>query len=521
MTQENNDLLQKLRMHTDFGHSAQDEAFIRQVSLICSRPHAPVTQAAGKAKTTLPFADAMSLYRFANNDHISLQQLRTIRAKTTLDGVAHGSELLLIHDITLLDFSSHNSKRDRRHIGDHRGKGYEYKVCLAMDLEKESVLGVIHDTLLSADGPDDQDRMDYDYEPLFRDFDDQEKRRLRENHRHQMAVHIHGTAELLSPYRTIDVGDREFDDVFIINSSKKMNRDFVIRSMANRNVQISDSYDWVPGDAKTNHQSGLPLRPGYNCVNFTRLVQDVPLTPYKELPLDGRERLTDEKHAKRFVKLSIGAFSFHMYRNVKRNKKYHRPPCPLDVNCVVIRECDPPPGVKPLLWVLITSLPIDTPEQIERIGRIYELRWRIEVFFRLLKSGYGINKSRLNNATKIARYAVILTIAATCAMQLKSSIGLSQSGFLSDKEYEEIKKALLSPMDKTIDVKIRIYAFIAKTGGWLARRRDPIGPTVIMRGLLQFMTMIDAYCHFQSLLEELKERPDVMKEIFGFSIDDL
>ena len=172
------------------------------------------------------------------------------------------------------------------------------------------------------------------------------------------------------------------------------------------------------------------------------------------------------------------------------------------------------------MWVLITSLPIDTPEQIARIARIYELRWRIEVFFRLLKSGYGIEKTRLDNAEKIARYLVILTIAATFATNLKKNIGLSQGGYLSDQEYKKIKKALLSPVDQDIDLKLRMYAYIAKTGGWLGRRRDPIGPTIIMRGLLQFLTTLDAFCHDQALLQELRENPNLIREIFGFSIEE-
>lgn len=210
----------------------------------------------------------------------------------------------------------------------------------------------------------------------------------------------------------------------------------------------------------------------------------------------------------------------HLYRDVKRNDKYFRPPRPINVNCVVIRECEPPQGEDPIVWVLITSLPIETPEQIARIGRIYELRWRIEVFFRLLKSGYGIEKTRMDNAEKIARFLVILTIASIFTINLKENIGLSQGGYLSDQEYKKVKQALVSPMDQDIDLKLRMYAFIAKTGGWLTRRRDPIGPTVIMRGLLQFLTMLDGYCQYQPLLEELRANPDLMRELFGFAIEE-
>lgn len=42
---------------------------------------------------------------------------------------------------------------------------------------------------------------------------------------------------------------------------------------------------------------------------------------------------------------------------------------------------------EPVVWLLLTSLPVDTPEAVMRVLRFYALRWRIERFHYTLKSG--------------------------------------------------------------------------------------------------------------------------------------
>jgi len=499
-------LLSRLEKHTDLGHAKRNQAFLRQVALMCSAPGAAVTQAAGKAAQRLPLADAMSLYRFADNEKISIAQLRDIRARTVLEPLPVGADVLVLHDMSPLDFSRHNSKTDRRPIGDHNGMGYEYVLCLAVDPKTATTLGVVHDTVINADGPDDRDTMDYDYEPLFAHFSEAEKKRLRDNHRHQMAVHINGTSELLARWHVIDVADREFDDIFILDRCQRHNRDFVIRSCANRNVQMPH-YDWLPPDALARKQAGHALKEGYVCANLKRAIEHLPLRPYKRLPLDARNRVVEPSRAKRFANLSIGAFRVRLYRPAKRNKRYVRTPRPVDVNVVVIRELDAPPGTTPLRWILFTSLPLDTYDQQASVGRIYELRWRVETFFRLLKSGWRILQSRLTDAAKIARYLVVLTLAAMTVLQLKQAVGLGPQGDLAPDDYERVKTAMLEPDNSAIDLNLRLFALIAKLGGWLGRRRDPIGPTILMRGLLDLLTILHATARHGPLIQQALQTP--------------
>ncbi|MBU4173832.1 MAG: IS4 family transposase [Actinobacteria bacterium] len=453
------------------------------------------------------------MYRFVGNGDVPISRLREARAKVVLDRVPRDSEFLIVHDVTLLDYSKHYSKDDRRVIGDTHGKGYEYVSCLAVDPESATLLGVVHDTVVSEDGPDDQDSMEYDYEPMFEEFTPEEKRRLRDNHRHQMAVHVNGLSETLSGYHMVHVGDREFDDILVMENCLQSRSDFVVRTVGNRNVQVP-RYDWVPPDAITTKRPGHRPPEGYVCVNLPLLLEHVPLESYKTLSLNSRGRVTDERSAERHASLSIGSFKARLHRDVLRNRKRFSTCAPVDVSVVVIRETNPPQDEDPLQWILFTSLPVDTPEQMAKVGRAYELRWSIEQFFRLLKSGFGIEKARYDNAEKIAKLLVLLTLAAMLILNLKRDIGLPSKGALTDEEYQRIKTAMLEPESEDIDLDTRLFAFIAKYDGWIGRRGDPIGPTVLMRGLLQVLAILDAYERFGPLIKEAVENPNILKRLF-------
>lgn len=83
----------------------------------------------------------------------------------------------------------------------------------------------------------------------------------------------------------------------------------------------------------------------------------------------------------------------------------------VQVNLVLCQEPCPPDGAQPIVWLLVTQLPIDSLEQIRRIIDIYCVRWQIEIFFRTLKSGCRIESRYFEKLPRsmnaIALYSVI------------------------------------------------------------------------------------------------------------------
>jgi len=509
MTLSREELLAQAKQHINLGHEKRNQCFLRQLELSMDSPGTSLPQAAGHKDH--PWSDLVSLYRFAENVQIPIEALRQARAQIVLNSIPENSPVLIVHDVSLLDFSRQNAKTDRRPIGDHQGKGYEYICCAAVNPASGQLLGVLHDTVVNAEGPDDRTTMNYEFDPLFADFSPEEKKRIRENHRHQTAVHINGLAALAGNRHFIHVADREFDDIFVLAQCQKENADFVIRSMGNRNVQIQEA-GWIPPEALTQKQAGHPLEPGWVYAHLSRVITALPLQPYKVLPLDSRGRVTTPERAVRTAHLSIGTCRVRLYRRAIRNRQYFSTPRPVEVNMVVIRETDIPPGEQGLLWVLFTSLPVETLEQLFYVGYLYELRWKIEEFFRLLKSGYQIEKHRFFDALKTAKVLVVLTMAAMTLCHLKDDLNLPAGGYLDDTSYQNIKAAYKDLENPDLDIHWRLLAFIAKSGGWLGRRNDPLGPTILMRGLLQVLAIFNAVQHYEGLIQEILDKPDILQK---------
>ncbi len=65
------------------------------------------------------------------------------------------------------------------------------------------------------------------------------------------------------------------------------------------------------------------------------------------------------------------------------------------MNVVLVQEVGPLPGEPTLRWVLLTSEPVDSAEQVRHIMKYYELRWRIEEYHKAWKSGVEVERQHL------------------------------------------------------------------------------------------------------------------------------
>jgi hypothetical protein len=494
-----NDLLSTASANTSLGHIKRDKAFVRQIKNLCTHPGGT-----GSGASTA-MADTISAYRFAANNAINLPELREARFATALKSCPENETLLVINDVSILNYCFHDSKSDRRAVGDGKGKGYEYVCNLGVTLESERYVGVLHDCLINEDGPDDTDQISYHSYPLFNELSKNDPNRLECNHKHILACHFKHMSDRISDRHIIEVADREFDDHFIFQECISANRDFVIRSSALRNVQVSTELDWVPKDQYTIKYPGLPQLPDHACVSMSTLVDCAPLVYCKSISLDANGRLTDEKSAKSQVNVSVGAFQVKLYRKAKRNQTYIEPENYVNLNVVVVKQTDPPvDGQDPIQWVIYTTLPVETIEEINKVVRIYELRWLIESFFKYLKSGFKLEDLRYDNARKTAVHIVAITIAATFLINLKRSVGLPvYSSKLTPEDYDKIKHAAKNPDDPNIDKDLRTFALIARQGGWRGRRTDPISPMTMIKGFERLTRTIEMLQDAQELIKLL------------------
>ena len=94
-------------------------------------------------------------------------------------------------------------------------------------------------------------------------------------------------------------------------------------------------------------------------------------------------------------------------------------PARVTLGLVEVREIAAPTGVVPLVWRLLTTLPVTTAQDALEVVRLYRLRWRIEEVFRVLKKdGLDLEASQVTEAKRLFNLAACGLIASVRILQL-------------------------------------------------------------------------------------------------------
>ena len=164
---------------------------------------------------------------------------------------------------------------------------------------------------------------------------------------------------------------------------------------------------------------------------------------------------------------------------------------PLDLTVLHATERGKPKGRDPIDWKLITNLPVNSRrDAIEKL-QWYSLRWKIEVFHKILKSGCHAEQSKLRTAERIvnllAMFCILswrifwLTMINRVAPNAKASIAFTE---LEIRLLEQLAPAEVDGARARPPPLCSCLLQLARLGGYLNRRTDPPpGNTVIWRGM--------------------------------------
>ena len=176
----------------------------------------------------------------------------------------------------------------------------------------------------------------------------------------------------------------------------------------------------------------------------------------------------------------------------------HKEKEPLALWIVHAVEQTPPPGEKPIEWFLLTTLEMTSPEQVKTCLDWYCLRWRIEDWHRVLKSGCKVEELQYETAERLRRALAIHAVIAWRVMLLtllgRETPELPPEVFFSDYEIEVLTayaKKRKHPMPVTLGAAVFL---VAKMGGYMVRKNDPPpGHQIMWRGYTFFRTLCVAY----------------------------
>jgi hypothetical protein len=176
---------------------------------------------------------------------------------------------------------------------------------------------------------------------------------------------------------------------------------------------------------------------------------------------------------------------------------------PVTVNVVLVREIDPPADDEPVEWLLLTTLPVATVEQVRVIIQYYTVRFLIEVFFRVLKSGCRVEDRRFEDLDRLLPCVAIYLIAAWRTLMLcrlgRSCPGLNCEAVFDPSEWKAVWMTTQgSAPPKAPPQLAEILKLIAQLGGYVNRagRKDPPGPQTIWLGLQRMRDLAWAWNTF-------------------------
>ena len=173
---------------------------------------------------------------------------------------------------------------------------------------------------------------------------------------------------------------------------------------------------------------------------------------------------------------------------------------PLTAWVIHAEEITTPADAEPLEWFLLTTIPVTTVEQARECLKWYCLRWRIEDWHRVLKSGCKIEDLQYETAERLRRAIAIKMVIGWRIMLMtllgRSSPDLPAAVLFSDIEIKVLRAFAKKNFKNRYDARrlgdaVRLVALI---GGYLGRAKDPPpGHQVMWRGYADLQKMCEGY----------------------------
>ncbi len=204
------------------------------------------------------------------------------------------------------------------------------------------------------------------------------------------------------------------------------------------------------------------------------------------------------KQPGRMAELTLRALPIQL-----RPARYHADKAPIDIWVVHAIEENPPANAEAVEWFLLTTIPVSSVAEAEQCLRWYCLRWRIEDWHRVLKSGCRIEELAHKSAERLRRAIAINLVIAWRIMLMtllsRETPELPAEVLFSDIELRTLrayaKKKRLTP-PSSLGEAVRL---VARIGGYLGRTHDPPpGHQLLWQGYAEFQFM----CIGFALLEE-------------------
>lgn len=428
------------------GDARRSKRLVHLVTTMANRPGTSIPNACGG------WAETKAAYRFLSNDAIDPDAVLDAHRHATMQRVGEHDVVLAVQDTTYFTFATHPATEGLGPIGEQGTLGLIAHTCLAVS-PAGVPLGVLgQHTWARPPNPKRRTEKQRRTAPIR----DKESQRWLD----MLETSAQGLPREVG---VVAVADREADIFEFLDHAVHLGQDVLVRSCYDRATE--DGYAWERAD-------NAPLA-GTMCVEIPRSGN----RPARTAVLELRSATVEVK---------------------KPDPRCHRRPGPtVPLTMLVASEREAPEGVEPVCWRLLTSLPADTFEDLERCVEWYALRWRIERFFYTLKSGCRMEDLQLKARDRIERALCVLSVVAwrllALTHQARETPEASCEGFLSRAEWRlahcVVHRTRTPPAEPpSLREGVRL---IARLGGFLARTGDgEPGVKVLWRGFARLHDLV-------------------------------
>ena len=423
-------------------------------------------------------AEVMGAYRFFNNAKTSVDSILAPHQDATLERTKQFKRVLFVQDTTELDYTKKTKMEGRGPLSSVDRQGFFAHNQLLITPER-LVLGVWNTQIYARDEAEHGKGAKRKQRPI----EDKESYRWLEGYREACCL-----AQLVSDTQVINCADRESDvyEVFEEWHQRLVNNqvaaDWLVRSNQNRRIEkdtnVSEDEDDNLHRTVREVVEASPLL-GAITVSLKKKTQ------YKKVKGNRKKTIRTPRTAE----LEVRATRVTIRPPYRKGKKLPK----VSFFVVMAKEKDPPKGQDPVDWVLITSIEVTDFQSALEIIELYRVRWEIEVFHKVLKTGCRVEELQLkkDERTKVA-IALYMIVAWRVLYVMKLSREcpkLPCDVVFEEDEWQAFWVIVHDGDPDALARKPSLEEFVRKVaefGGYLGRKHDgPPGPQSIWQGMAQ------------------------------------
>jgi hypothetical protein len=364
----------------DFGDIRLTERLMQMVRALDRAPDQSL------AKATKTVAAREAAYRFVENPAVTMEAVLAPHREATVTRCRGAEVVYVVSDTTEFTFSG---KARGAGLGRIKGsqRGFLGHVALAVGFDRKplGVLGI---------------------QPIVR----QEQKKEHKNNHHQKkdphreslrwGAMVESVETSLKGVSAIHVMDREADIFELLSDLQQKKRRFVIRSGQQRSVVDGGHLLDAVSDSRTLLEREVQLS----------------ARPNPRTRTSGMGKGHPVRSA-RSANLAISSTTVVIPRPKTTDSTY---PESLTVNVVRVYEPDPPSDQPAVEWLLFTSEPVATAEQVAWVVDAYRARWLIEEYFKALKTGCAYEGRQLRSLQTLTNALGFLAVIAWRLLLLRT-----------------------------------------------------------------------------------------------------